>query len=232
MSNCSTCVVRNRSICSALDGTEISALGSISRLRSLAAGEPLLWEGDDSVLLANVVEGALKLTMSMPDGGEQIVGVVYAADFIGRPFGGATPYGVTALTDAQICVFAQSDFERLAAEHPTLEQKLLERTLDELDRTRRWMLLLGRMNAEQKLASFLLELSERLGNPGCEPENAGPVDRFELDFSRQQIGDVLGMSVETVSRQFTRLTRQKIIANPTRRAVVILDRGALAARAG
>ena len=231
MNNCDTCVVRNRSICTALDTTEIHALGSISRFRTLAAGDSLIWEGEDSVLLANVVEGVLKLTMSTPDGEEQIVGVVYPADFIGRPFGGATPYSVTALTDASVCVFARNDFDRLSHQHPTLEQKLLERTLDELDRTRRWMLLLGRMNAAQKLASFLLELSERLVEPGCEPTNAAPLSRIELAFTRQQIGDVLGMTVETVSRQFSKLVAAKVLALPSRRSVVILNRGALEAQA-
>ena len=230
MNRCDTCVVRNRSICAALDSTEIQALNSISRLRSLSAGESLIWEGDDSILLANVVDGVLKLSMSLSDGVEQIVGVVYPADFIGRPFSGATPYGVTALSDARVCVFARSDFDRLAREHPALEQKLLERTLDELDRTRRWMLLLGRMTAAQKLASFLIELSERLAEPGCDPADPNPVERFELAFSRQQIADVLGLTIETVSRQFSRLVADGLIELPSRRQVVILNRRELVAR--
>lgn len=232
MSNCSTCVVRNRSICSALDSTEIEALGAISRVRVLRAGESLTWEGDDSILLANVVEGLLKLVNSTVDGREQIVGVVYPADFIGRPFGGLTQYGVTALTESKVCVFARNDFDRLAHNHPTLEHRLLERTLDELDKTRRWMLLLGRMSAEQKLATFLIELSERLVETGCEPSKMGPLDQFELAFSRQQIADVLGLTIETVSRQFTALRRQGVIALPSRREVAILNHAQLAAQAG
>ena len=232
MSNCNTCVVRNRSICSALDSTEILALNTISRVRTLEAGQSLIWEGDVSILVANVIEGVLKLSMSTPDGIEQIVGVVYPADFIGRPFGGTTPYSVTALTDARVCVFARGDFDRLAEEHPLLEQKLLERTLDELDRTRKWMVLLGRKTAAQKLATFLLELSERLIEPGCEPANSKPVDKFELAFSRQQIADVLGLSIETVSRQFTKLAEQSVVSVPSRRGVEILNRAALELQAG
>ena len=202
MSDCTTCVVRNRSICSALDSTEISALGAIGRLRNLSAGESLIWEGDDSILLANVIEGILKLSCATSDGREQIVGIVYPADFIGRPFGGITPFGVTALTDARVCVFVRNDFDRLSRQHPTLEHRLLERTLDELDRTRRWMLLLGRKNAEQKVAAFLVELSVRLSDPGCDLADQKPLDRFVLSFTRQQIADLLGLTIETVSRQF------------------------------
>lgn len=236
MTSCDLCVVRNRAICSALDSTEIEALNTIGRTRKLTPGESLIWEGEDSVLVANVIEGALKLSTNTEDGREQIVGVVYPSDFIGRPFGGASGHGVTALTDAKVCVFARRDFDAFAREHPSLERKLLERTLGELDRTRRWMLLLGRKSASEKMASFLIEMAERLiGSDGCaidfgvEPNGER---KLTLPFSRQQIADVLGLTIETVSRQFTRLKHEGIIDLPSRREVVILDYQGLVAEAG
>ena len=233
MSSCETCVVRNRAICSALDSGELSALNAIGRRRTLAAGESLIWEGEDSLLVANVIEGVLKLSTGTEDGREQIVGVVYPSDFIGRPFGGTTGHGVTALTDARVCVFSRRDFDGFAHDHPELEHKLLERTLAELDRTRRWMLLLGRKSASEKVASFLLEMAERLADPAtCAPDFSLPGHRVALPFSRQQIADVLGLTIETVSRQFTRLKSEGIIDLPSRREVAILDREALVAEAG
>ncbi len=232
MSSCDTCVVRNRAICSALDGTEIAVLSAIGRRRNLAAGESLMWEGEDSVLVANVLEGVLKLSTGTEDGREQIVGVVYPSDFIGRPFGGTTGHGVTALTDARVCVFSRRDFDAFASEHPALEHKLLQRTLGELDRTRRWMLLLGRKSASEKVASFLIEMSERLTAVTCETVGDVRTARFHLPFSRQQIADVLGLTIETVSRQFTRLKEQGIVDLPSRREVVILDQEGLLAEAG
>lgn len=231
MNYCDTCLVRNRAICAALDNEEIKTLNSIGRRRKLEAGESLIWEGDDSLLVANVVDGVLKLSTGTEDGREQIVGVVYPADFIGRPFGATTRHSVTALTDAQVCVFSRTDFDAFASDHPALEHKLLQRTLSELDRTRKWMLLLGRKNAEEKLATFLLEMSERLVEPGCETAS-GALDSFELPFSRQQVADVLGLTIETVSRQFTRLKKEGVVDLPSRRAVQILDRAALEIRAG
>ena len=142
MSACDTCVVRNRAICSSLDGEELKTLNTIGRRRTLEPGESLMWEGEDSVLVANVIEGVLKLSTGTEDGREQIVGVVYPSDFIGRPFGATSGHGVTALTEARVCVFSRRDFDAFAREHPALEHKLLQRTLAELDRTRRWMLLL------------------------------------------------------------------------------------------
>ncbi len=232
MAACDTCIVRNRAICSALDDGELQILNTIGRRRNLSAGESLIWEGDDSVLVANVIEGVLKLSTGTEDGREQIVGVVYPADFIGRPFGSTSGHGVTALTDARVCVFSRKDFDAFAREHPALEHKLLERTLAELDRTRRWMLLLGRKSASEKVASFLLEISERLIEPGCTVVPGQALTRLALPFSRQQVADVLGLTIETVSRQFTRLKASGVIDLPSRREVVIVDRAGLTAEAG
>ena len=233
MSNCDLCVVRNRAICSSLDAKELEALNAIGRTRKITAGESLIWEGEDSVLVANVIEGVLKLSTNTEDGREQIVGVVYPSDFIGRPFGGTSGHGVTALTDATVCVFARRDFDAFAREHPALEHKLLERTLGELDRTRRWMLLLGRKSASEKMASFLVEMAERLTGSGCRVDADKPNQRhLTLPFSRQQIADVLGLTIETVSRQFTRLKNEGVIDLPSRRDVTILDYEALVAEAG
>ena len=238
MAACDTCIVRNRAICAALDHAELSLLNRIGRRRNLVTGESLMWEGEDSILVANVVEGVLKLSTGTEDGREQIVGVVYASDFIGRPFGPTTFHGVTALTDARVCLFGRSDFDAFARAHPALEHKLLERTLAELDRTRRWMLLLGRKSAGERLASFLLELSERLTVPACAhvaddlAATESGLSRFTLPFSRQQIADVLGLTIETVSRQFTRLKAEGAIDLPSRREVAIVDRALLEAEAG
>ncbi|HOA49267.1 MAG: hypothetical protein RL702_1258 [Pseudomonadota bacterium] len=229
---CDTCVVRNRAICSSLDGEELKTLNNIGRRRTLAPGESLMWEGEDSVLVANVIDGVLKLSTGTEDGREQIVGVVYPSDFIGRPFGATSGHGVTALTEAKVCVFSRKDFDAFAREHPSLEHKLLQRTLAELDRTRRWMLLLGRKSAGEKVSSFLLEMSERLVQPGCVEAPDMPLRHFVLPFSRQQVADVLGLTIETVSRQFTRLKADGLIDLPSRREVVILDREGLAAEAG
>ena len=229
---CDTCVVRNRAICSSLDGEELKTLNNIGRRRTLAPGESLMWEGEDSVLVANVIDGVLKLSTGTEDGREQIVGVVYPSDFIGRPFGATSGHGVTALTEAKVCVFSRRDFDEFARSHPSLEHRLLERTLAELDRTRRWMLLLGRKSASEKVATFILEMSERLVDPTCEALTGEPVSRFALPFSRQQVADVLGLTIETVSRQLTRLRQEGVIDLPSRREIAIVNRAELVSQAG
>ena len=223
MKDCSQCVVRNRAICAGLENDELEALGQLGRKQNVLKGQTVVWEGDDALVVANVIEGVLKVSMSIADGREQIVGVVFPADFIGRPFSKQTPYSVTALTDAELCIFSRATFDQFARKHPELEHKLLQRTLDELDKAREWMLLLGKKTATERIATLLLEMSERLGETGCSVEQSN-LDRFELPLDRQQMGDVLGLTIETVSRQLSRLKADGVIDLPDRRMVAIQDR--------
>ena len=230
MSDCSTCVVRNRAICASLETDELQLLGKLGRKRTIKRGETLLWEGDPAPVVANIIDGVLKLSVNLQDGREQIVSVMYAADFIGRPFGKESPYRVTAMTDAEVCVFTRSSFDGFAKEHPDLQNKLLQRTLDELDRAREWMTLLGKKSATERIATLLVELSDRLSLDGCSPTTLY-LDRFELPMDRQQISDILGLTIETVSRQFSRIRKEGIIELPDRRTVIIKDRNRLKALA-
>jgi len=230
VTSCQQCVVRNRAICSSLSAPELEVLNKIGRRVPVHRGQTLMWEGDDSLLVANVIDGVLKLSTSTADGREQIVGVVYPSDFIGRPFGSTTQHSVTALCDAQVCLFTRSAFDDFARTHPELEHKLLQRTLTELDRARHWMLLLGRKSAGERVATFLLEMAQRLADASCSGGDA--VERFELPLTRQQMADLLGLTIETVSRQLTRLRQAGIIDLPDRRTVVILDHEAMEAEAG
>ena len=230
MSDCSTCVVRNRAICASLETDELQLLGKLGRKRMIKRGETLLWEGDPAPVVANIIAGVLKLSVNLQDGREQIVSVMYASDFIGRPFGKESPYRVTAMTDAEVCVFTRSSFDNFAKEHPDLQNKLLQRTLDELDRAREWMTLLGKKSATERIATLLIELSDRLSTDGCKPV-APYLDRFALPMDRQQISDILGLTIETVSRQFTRIRKEGIIELPDRRTVIIKDRSRLKALA-
>ncbi|WP_299323117.1 Crp/Fnr family transcriptional regulator [Parasphingopyxis sp.] len=228
MSSCDTCLVRNRAICSVLEPDALNNLNRIGRRKKVRRGETVIWEGDDAPIVANVIEGMLKLTTATGDGRELIVGITFPSDFIGRPFGASSANSVTALTDSELCVFTRTSFDAFAKQHPGLEHELLERTLGELDRAREWMLLLGRKSATERVASFLLEMSKRLGGNACEgPED--PADRFELPLSRQQTADILGLTIETVSRQLGRLREAGIILTPDRRAIEIVNRLALEA---
>jgi len=227
---CADCAVRDTALCAALTGDELERLNRLGRRQKLAKGQTLQFAGDDSLVFANVVEGVLKLSTSTSDGREQIVGLLYPADFLGRLFAVRVDYDCTALTDADLCIFPRKGFETALDDFQKLERSLLERTMAELDRTRQWMLLLGRKSAEEKVASFLLNIVDRLKPEACAGRAAGP-PTYVLPLTRGQIADVLGLTIETVSRQMTRLKTAGIIALPSTREVTILKPLALEAMA-
>ncbi|OYU16517.1 MAG: Crp/Fnr family transcriptional regulator [Alphaproteobacteria bacterium PA4] len=222
---CSDCAVRGQALCGVLDDAELVAFNRIGQRRRLAAGETLIWAGDDSRLCGNVLSGLLKLSAATSDGREQTVGLLYPADFLGQPFAGQTGFTLTALTDVTLCVFPRRPFEALLAAHPRLERVLLERTFAALEDARSRMLMLARLSATERVASFLIDMADR--SRRCDAR-AAEAQSFELPLSRAQIGDLLGLTIETVSRQLTGLKRRGVIALPGLRGVTIRDRAALA----
>lgn len=226
MRGCETCAVRDHAICAALDRQGREALSQMGRRVVVERGQRLIWEGDQSMVVANVIEGTLKLSISTADGREQIVGMAYPSDFIGRPFGKTSGHTVTALARSDVCVFPRTDFERMAKGHAALEHALLDRTLTELDRARGWMLLLGRKSAREKVASFLLDMARRCGGVADNPDRPSAA-RFTLPVNRQQIADILGTTIETVSRILSELKQGGIIRLPSRSDIEILDRDAV-----
>jgi CRP/FNR family transcriptional regulator, anaerobic regulatory protein len=219
MNACTTCTVREKAICQSLCDADLDAMSQMGRRHTIARGEALMWQGDKAMVVGNVIEGVLKMTTSTADGRDQTLGIVYPSDFIGRPFGSKSSHSVVALSDARVCTFPRAAFDRFAQGHPELEHKLLQRTLTELDRSRQWMVLLGRKSASERVAAFLLDMARRLGT-----EDSDGHVVFELPFGRQDIADLLGLTIETVSRQITKLREDRMIATPDRRGIIVLDR--------
>ena len=226
---CADCAVRHSSLCGALDERELAALNRIGHRRRLDRGETLAWSGDANQVCANLLSGVLKLTASTADGREQGVGVQYPADFVGQPFSEIQEFTVTAVSDAELCVFPRASFSHVLDDNAALERQLLVRTLDMLDASRRQMLMLGRHSAQEKVAAFLLDCAARAQASRATAD--GP-STFDLPMSRGEIAELLGLTIETVSRQLTNLRAAGIIATPGVRAVTIRDGRALAERAG
>ncbi len=223
LTRCGTCAIRHRAICDALGADEIQALNRLSRRRAVPAGQLILGEGEARTIFANIVSGVVKLTKTLDDGRQHIIGLLFASDFLGRAFRSDNPYFAEAATDVELCVFPTAGFERLLNEHPGLEHRLFQYTLTELDACQEWMLLLARKKAEERVASFLLMIAKRVPNLGCaQPERPNEV-RFVLPLSRAEISDCLGLTIETVSRQITRLKTKGVIELVNYREIVIPD---------
>jgi CRP/FNR family transcriptional regulator, anaerobic regulatory protein len=223
VTRCDSCAIRHRAVCEALDRSELMALNRISSRKLVQKGQTILSEGGERSLFANIVSGVVKLTKSLDDGRQHIVGLLFAPDFLGRAYRPDNPYFAEAATEVELCVFSAAGFERIMQAHPSLEQRLLQLTLSELDASHEWMLLLARKTAAEKVASFLLMLAKRAPNIGCSHSANEPSIRIDLPLSRAEIADCLGLTIETVSRQMTKLKTAKIIELLNYREIAVPD---------
>lgn len=233
--SCATCAVRNRAVCGALKDDELVQLSRIGRIRTFKAGDIILADAEPTTFFANVINGVVKLEKTSVDGRQQIVGLVFAPDFLGRAFAKSNPYFAQAATDVEACCFPHSAFEQVLRTFPGLEHRLFENTLNELDAAREWMFVLGRKSAQEKVASFLHLIAKRQPLIGCghDTTNDGPhTARFELPLTRADIADFLGLTIETVSRQLSNLKRQGTIQLVSGRGVVVPDLRLLESKAG
>jgi CRP/FNR family transcriptional regulator, anaerobic regulatory protein len=223
---CSECAVRDRALCASLDDKELEALNALGQKRRLERGQTLQWAGEESLVCANLLSGVLKLSATTPDGREQVVGLLYPADFVGRPWAELADFTVTALGDAELCVFPRQPFERVLEDHARMERLLLQRTLAALDEARARMLTLARLSAREKVAGLLLDLADRA--QGCRATAFGPVT-FDLPLTRGEMAEVLGLTIETVSRQLTKLKADGAINLMGARGITLRDRAKLEA---
>ena len=205
---CESCDIRQLSFCAGLDDVHMHGLERIRATVTLSAGDNLFMEGDAATTVYNLTDGALRVFKLLPDGRRQITGFALPGDFVGLSAAGAYAYGAEAISDAQLCRFARPQLDTLFRNHPELERRLLAITGDALVAAQEHMLLLGRMTPVEKVAAFLLRLAERAGRLGRAS------DPLILPMSRGDIADFLGLTVETVSRTFTRLRTEGVIALP------------------
>jgi CRP/FNR family transcriptional regulator len=227
---CETCIIRHRSICAALSEEEFHDFNRIARQRFIPAGQVISTQ--DDTVIANIVEGVVKLTKTLIDGRQQIVGLLFPPDFLGRIYADESSYFAEAATDLDLCVFPIKGFEAMVKRYSGLEHRLFENTLDELDCARDWMLLLGRKTARERVASLLLLIAKRAPNLGCQHTPQMNFVRFTLPLTRADLADHLGLTLETVSRQITKLKSAGIIELAENREIVVPDLHALEKAAG
>lgn len=224
---CRSCESRHRGVCGALTSDQLLRLAKHSTRRTVGVGEELMGESIATTSYSNIISGVVKLSKMMADGRQQIVGLQFAPDFLGRPFRAENGVSAEAATEVGVCSFPKTVIDRMIREMPELEHKLLEQTLNELDEARSWMLTLGRKTAGEKVASFLLLIATH-----AFPDNESDSVEFELPMGRVDIADFLGLTMETVSRQLTKLRKDDVIRVVNNRQVEVPDLGRLADRAG
>ena len=227
---CSECPIRHRAVCSYSTPAQFTELDAIKFYVDHMPGTEIVGADELTKSLGSIVTGVVALQKVMEDGRRQIVGLLFPGDFIGRPFRQRAPFDAVAVTPVRMCLFRRSQFEELLTKNPALERRLLEMTLDELDAARDWMLLLGRKTARERVATFLIVLAKRTAALAQTPLRDGLV--FEIPLSRDAISEHLGLTIETVSRQFTQLRKSGVLTLTDARTVTLQDLSGLTDAAG
>ncbi|MDB5397588.1 MAG: fixK [Rhodospirillales bacterium] len=193
------------------------ALEAIGTVQSVRAGCGLYAEGDAAGYWYRVTSGVLRTCKLLPDGRRQIDDFLFPGDFFGLEARPDHSFAAEAVTGAAVVRYSRTRLDLLAADDVCVSARLLQLTLKQLGKAHERLLLLGRKTAGEKLASFLLEMLDR----------SPALDSIDLPMSRTDIADYLGLTIETVSRTFSSLKQNEVVALPNAQRVIILDRDAL-----
>jgi CRP/FNR family transcriptional regulator, anaerobic regulatory protein len=219
---CENCPVRDRAACSALNDHERGKLSRLGRHRDVKRGETVLAAGDENVACATLISGALKIASYDNDGTETILSLVHPAGFVGEMFAPLAHHDIVALADSRLCVFSRKEYEAAVEAFPALAIALLRRSAADLFETRSLVDLLGRRSAETKVAGLIDAFAKAASDSPCHPAAV-----FELPLSRSEMAGLLGLTIETVSRQLSRLEKQGLLRRQGARGIEIRDAPAL-----
>lgn len=219
---CAECAVRGLSVCSALDAAEIEEFARLSQTVTLPPRATLVVQDEEARHIFNLTAGVVRLYRLLADGRRQIVGFALPGDFLGLGMATHNAFTAEAVGPVSACRFPRDAFARFLEEKPHLLMRLHQIATHELTLAQDQMVLLGRRTAEEKVAAFLIAMRDRWARV------SGAHLHVPLPMSRQDIGDFLGLTVETVSRMMTRLAREKLVVIVPD-GVRILDEGRLEA---
>lgn len=193
----------------------------------LPKGDTLFHQGDTSEAIYGLRSGSLKTQIEDANGQVQITGFLLPGEVLGLDglMESTQVSHAIALEDSEVCVIRLDEMDRLAPELPILQTQLRRLMSKEISRSHNLLLALGSLRSEQRVAAFLLNLSHRLQVLGYSSHE------FIMRMSREEIGNFLGLTLETVSRLFSRFAREGIL-RVQHREVHIVDMQALQALAG
>ena len=206
---CSSCCLKGVCLPCDLGRPELDRFDEIATAkRRVPRGASLYHNGDRFDSLYAVRSGAFKTVGVSRHGDEKITGFHLPGELLGLDAISNHRYGYSAvaLEDSEVCVLPFAPLERMAMSMPALQHQLLRLISGDISRDHGLMLLLGSMTAEQRLAAFLMSLSRRHQRLGFS------ATRFVLRMTREEIGNYLGLTLETVSRLLSRFQREGLVA--------------------
>lgn len=215
---CSSCHLREICLPCGIAGSDVQRLDELKfGRRRIKIGQTLYREGDRFQFIYAVRSGTFKSNLMLVDGREQVNGFYMAGEVMGLDGVAFSTHAssATALEDAEICAIPYAQLTEMAVGNVGLQQLVGRLMSREILREHSLMMLLGSMNAEERLAAFLLNLSHRMKVRGYS------ASEFHLRMSRAEIGSYLGMTLETVSRTFSAFQQLRLLEVDKRHVRVI-----------
>lgn len=231
-SDCGYCPIRERAICAYCEPHELAVLNQAKSYQVYEKGREIVSAGLQSEFVGTIVSGVVSLSKTQPDGRKQVLGLQFPSEFLGGAFRPRSPCDAVAATDVLLCRFERKAFQKLLAETPNLRDRLLDLTMDDLDAVREWMIVLGLKTAREKVAAFLLMIARRTYRGSTDFLKDGQPRWIDLPITRGEIGESLGLTIETVSRQITKLKVEQVIGFDNSRRFQVLSVDALREAAG
>jgi CRP/FNR family transcriptional regulator, anaerobic regulatory protein len=194
----------------------IAAIDRIGTVVTLKRDDALFREGDLADYYFKVVSGAVRGCKLLADGRRHIGDFYLPGDFIGLDAAETYAFSAEAVSDVTIIRYARRKVEALAWQEPQVAKSLIKMMREGLCAARERMTLLGHLTAMERIASFLLTMADRTND-----------EQVSIPMTRTDIGDYLGLTMETVSRAFSQLKSEGVIKQKSMHEVVIADRDAL-----
>jgi len=201
-SDCFVCAARLVGLCAPLDSSLLETVAADAQRFTLLPRQAIFLQGDPASHIFILSAGAARLTRLLPDGRRAAMGFRFAGDLIGFTPLPEYPFGAEALGPASICRLDRPRLDSLIARHPVIERRLLDLCMDELAATQEQLLALGRFSAEERVAAFLLTAAAAQARRGA----TGPI--LDIPATRGDVGELLGLTLETVSRVFSAFRRR------------------------
>ncbi|MDH5393716.1 MAG: fumarate/nitrate reduction transcriptional regulator Fnr [Gammaproteobacteria bacterium] len=225
---CKNCKLHQLCLPLGLENNDMEELDKIiKRAKPFQKGEYLFQHGDEFDSLFAVRSGSVKTYSQDDNGDEQITGFYLAGEMMGLDavHEGIHPCSAIALETTSICKIPFKHLENLSSQLPSLQHQLLRIMSKEITEDQALLILLGQKSAEERVAAYLVNMSDRMEKRGFSPLE------FNLSMSRKDIGNYLGLTIETISRTFSHLQQIGLI-NPQRKHIEIVDSEALRRLAG
>lgn len=203
--DCLGCAARLVGLCAPLEPTLLERVAADAQRSTLLPRQAIFLQGDPARHVFILGSGAARLTRLLPDGRRAAIGFRFAGDLLGFTPLADYSFGAEALGAASVCRLDRGDLDALIARHPVIERRLLDLCMDELAATQEQLLALGRFTAEERVAAFLITAAAAQARRGLTSAI------LDLPATRGDLGDLLGLTLETVSRVFSAFRRREWI---------------------